>query len=199
MRFDPGNVRPPEKRVLARSGCPPSRTNDFREMAAAACDLVQESAEPLALFRTMEIRKLEAELVDAGEITFRSRSLSRFIEDAGRLTVFLVTLGEGPEGDVRRLQKAGKHTDALFADSASSCMVEETARSLQRRLSERFSNYVSTGRYAPGFGDLALSCQREILTLVEGESEGVTLQPDSMMIIPVKSGTGVIGWIPQVN
>jgi 5-methyltetrahydrofolate--homocysteine methyltransferase len=117
------------------------------------------------------------------------------MKGAEKLSFLLVTIGPGPETEVRRLQKEGYHTRSFFLDAAASCMVEKVARELHGRLATEFPNYRGTARFAPGFGDFPVSFQEEIMNILGGRSIGVSLRRDSFILRPVKSGTGVIGWI----
>ncbi len=197
--FDPATVLPGEDRVLARSGCPPSRRGRFGTEARGALEVLSRVAEPRALVRTLDVTELDGKVLATDEVRLQSASLARFMKGAVRVSLFLVTIGPVPERTASRMREAGQHTASYFLDAASSSMVEELLRKLHRKLSTRFPGFISTARFAPGFGDFHLSVQSDLFDLLEGGRVGVSLREGSCMLTPVKSGTGVIGWISQTS
>jgi hypothetical protein len=195
MEFDPGQTLPPEDRVLMRSGCPPSRRGRFGAEAREAIEHLFRFAVPRALVRTVEVAEITREGIRTEVIDLSSSSLARFMRNAQWLSVFLVTLGAGPEKECRDLQELGQMNRAFFLDSAASCMVDEVSRALQRRLASQTTAFLPNGRFSPGFGDFQLSAQADIMGLLDGKKVGVRMRSDSYMLVPVKSGTGVMGWI----
>lgn len=195
--FDPTAVLPGEDRVLARSGCPPSRRGRFGTEARKALQVLSRVAEPRALVRTLDVTELDADVLATDDIRLKSASLARFMKGADRVSLLLATIGPGPEGKASRMREAGRYTESYFIDAAASAMVEELLRKLHRKLSSRFPGLVSTARFAPGFGDFDLSVQADLVSLLDGSRAGVSVREGSCMLTPVKSGTGVIGWISQ--
>ncbi|MBN2586332.1 MAG: hypothetical protein JXA64_00105 [Candidatus Fermentibacteraceae bacterium] len=193
--FDPLETLPEEDRVLARSGCPPSRRGRFGAEAREAIESLSRAAQPEAIVSTMDVRVITEDEVVTGEMHLKSASLARFMKGAEKVSVFLVTLGSRPEREARRLQDEGCYTRSFFLDAAASCMVDRLARELHRRLTGEFPGCRATARFAPGFGDFSLASQEDIIVHLGGGSIGVSLQRDSYTLLPVKSGTGVIGWI----
>lgn len=197
VSFDPKAILPVEDRVLARSGCPPSKRGGFGRDVGEALERLSVLALPRAMHVTMDVVGITGDGVTARGIVLESSSLARFMRRAEKVSVYLATIGPGPEKECRELQDRGLMSRAFFLDSAASCMVEEVSRSLQRLLADGLPGLSATGRFAPGFGDFQLSAQRQILGLLDGNRIGVRLETDSCMLRPVKSGTGVIGWIRQ--
>ncbi len=193
--FDPLETLPEEDRVLARSGCPPSRRGHFGVEAREAIDSLSRTATPEALVSTMDVRDISEDEVVTAEMNLKSASLANFMRGAEKVSVFLVTVGFLPEREAGRLQDEGSYTRSFFLDAAASCMVEKLARELQRKLTGKLPGYRATARFAPGFGDFSLASQEDIIVHLGGDSIGVSLQRDSYTLKPVKSGTGVLGWI----
>jgi len=199
MVFQPLEVLPGEDRVLARTGCPPSRRGGFGVEAGKALGTLSETAVPRAAVLTMRILEIDEELIRTGNIRIQSRSLAGSLSGAELVSLFAVTIGPGPEEEARRLQQEGYHTASFFLDGASSSMVERLSAEVLRRLASKQGVHMPTARFAPGFGDFHLSYQRDIIELLNAGAAGITLQEDSCMLLPVKSGTGVIGWIRPIS
>ena len=153
-----------------------------------------KTAEPLALYRSLKVLETGEEIIRTAEVTFISRSLVRYLREPSVITLFLATAGPGPESRAEELTAGGRHLESYMLDAAASEMVEKIARNLQMRITVEFKGCRSTARFAPGFGDLALDCQREIVDLLGAEEYGICLVEDSCMLVPAKTATGVIGW-----
>ena len=71
--------------------------------------------------------------------------------------------------------------------------VEGACDRLCGRLAEQFPDRQLTDRYSPGYGDLPLAVQREVMEALDcGRTVGITLS-DSLLMTPSKSVTAIIG------
>ncbi len=107
------------------------------------------------------------------------------------LSVMAVTLGPG-------IDPAISHPDPLqgfMNDSAASVAAEALMKKLQIFLSDQLG-MTPTRRAAPGYGDLPLSVQPEIIAMFP--DSGIVCS-EGFMLSPVKSMTGVVGWIQRKN
>jgi len=193
-RWDARLVLPEPDRVLARAGCPPSAGRGLVRNAQAALVILSERSGPAALSSTSSIEIRDDEAVHMGGIVLRSRDLARMLKNSQKATVFLVTLGGGPGESVQRLQEKGEHALAHMLDAAASAMVEKCAGLLQETLSGEMEDHGTSMRYAPGYGDLGLECQADILEFLQGSRLNVAFRRTSYMLEPTKSTTGVMGW-----
>jgi len=73
--------------------------------------------------------------------------------------------------------------------------VEELCRRVHEEASRSMPGLDSTVRFAPGYGDFHLSGQKIILDMLDVRGIGISLDPVSFTLMPLKSATGVIGWI----
>lgn len=199
VHFQCDEVVPDTDRIIARSGCPPAKRKSLKDPVKNSVEELMNTAEPLALYRNLEVLETGDNIIRTDEITFESRSLVKYLGSPCIITLFLATAGPGPESRAKELSANGRHLESYMLDSAASEMVEKTARELQMRIAGEMIAYRSTARFAPGFGDLALDCQREIVDLLKAEKHGIGLVEDSCMLVPVKSTTGVIGWHRRKN
>ena len=126
-----------------------------------------------------------------------SGNIGEFLEQADRVAVFAVTVGE----EISHLaESAAKDGDALSAwviDALGSCAVESAADALMLHLRRQLQNgQALTLRYSPGYCGMDIGQQRKLFQLVQADSVGVTLMP-SMLMHPLKSITGLVGFAPQ--
>lgn len=169
---------PSLKQVLWRSGCPPDKAgNDITESAGKAI----QSLSSLSTHWCGSVYLTEEEAPDSISRIFPGKNLS----------IMAVTLGRG----IQSLIPETGDLQAFMIDSAASVAVESYMKKLQLFLSDELK-MVSTKRAAPGYGDIPLSVQREIISMFP--DSGITCN-DEFMLSPVKSMTGVVGWIQQEN
>lgn len=196
MRLSPPirELLPDLNRVLARAGCPPGRSGGLEDSVREAIMTLDRCARPEVLCRTFPVESMDAGVLLAGGTAFRSADLCRRLAGASSVSLFVATLGPGPEDTSRSLSLEGRHLAGFLLDAAASSTVERLCRRVHGILSSTMDGYESTVRFAPGYGDFPLSGQREILELLGAGGIGVTLTPESHTLQPLKSATGVMGW-----
>ena len=84
---------------------------------------------------------------------------------------------------------------AVVMQAAAVAMLEDYCDEVNRQLKLRYEQdgkYLRP-RFSPGYGDFSLECQREIAAALElSKRIGITLT-DSLLMVPTKSVTAVIG------
>ena len=71
--------------------------------------------------------------------------------------------------------------------------VEGGCDRLCARLAQQFPDRQLTDRFSPGYGDLTLEMQRDVMAALDcGRTIGITLT-DSLLMTPSKSVTAIIG------
>ena len=105
------------------------------------------------------------------------------------MILFAATLGAGAD---RCILKYGKTAPsrAMLADAVGSAMIEHWCDVLNAELT---AGKESKPRYSPGYGDVPLTIQKDILTLLDAQRKlGITLS-DTCFMTPTKSVTAFIG------
>ncbi len=117
--------------------------------------------------------------------------------DAREVIVAACTLGEAAARAIRRAfikeMALGVKTDAC-----ASAMADGEMARFEREMTERYRarGLYLTDRFSPGYGDLPLSVQRDLCALLDTpRTLGVTVN-ESMLLIPEKSVTAVMGICP---
>jgi hypothetical protein len=197
MNPPPERLAPEPRRVLARAGCPKSAGNSLLKPATFAIERLLALARPAAFSADLPVLSSDENTIELEGLTIRSSDMAKKLSGSSFLTIFLATIGPGPEESCRALSESGRLTEALLLDAAASEMVELLLRSAHRQASLRMSGFIGTARYAPGYGDFSLSHQAFIVDALGGDSTGVMVMKDSYMLVPQKSTTGVVGWRKQ--
>ncbi len=132
--------------------------------------------------------------VHIGELVFESKTLSYHLKDCHQAVVLCATLGVEID---RLLHKLGISDIAKCAvlQAASSAYLEykldEYCNGVAQQ--ERARGNLTHTRYSPGYGDLALECQREVLDILSaGKKIGVGTT-DAFALTPTKTVTAIVG------
>lgn len=148
------------------------------------CELV---AQPRALWRSFEPRSL----------SLPGRDIARHLDGAVEVVLMAVTLGHGIDRELRRLSLVDPLRQVMF-DAAATAAVERLAN---RTESEVRAEAAGRGlhcswRFSPGYGDLPLDVQPDLLRRLNAARRlGITLTPSRLMV-PTKSVTAIIGVHP---
>lgn len=149
---------------------------------------VRRASSPKASCAEIEI-DICGDEVNLGGLTVQSRNLAKNLEGCGRGCIMAVTLGAGVDMLLRRksVTSAAEH---FVCDAVASAFAETAAD-----MAEEFflGNCAHRPRFSPGYGDLTLSIQRDVLGICDAEKLlGIRLS-DTNLMIPTKSITAIIG------
>ena len=128
------------------------------------------------------------------EFSAESRNLKKNLKVCGQVRVFVATVGIGADQLIQRYERF-RVSRAVVFQAMAAAVIEEYCDSLNRRWREEYEarGLYLRPRFSPGYGDFPLECQREILERLEaGKKIGLTLT-DSLIMMPSKSVTAVIG------
>ena len=172
------------------------RAGDATEALASLMEECIREAEdcldPRVCFRYFPIR-VNGNSLDLGFATVESASLSRHLAGCEEIVLLAVTLGLGIDRLVARysrvsparalcLQALGTERVECLCDLA--CSYFET---------ERFAGFETQSRFSPGYGDLSLSLQTEIIRALDCPRQiGLSLR-ESLLMTPTKSVTAIVG------
>lgn len=163
-------------------------TDEEDRRVSESIDELMSIATPLSSHRVFPLTVSEGKLSVPAEINLNYPDLYRLLENSHSVLLIAATLGLELD---RRLRYYAK-TDAsklVIMDAAASALIEKYCDDLQEKLP--FTGY--TFRFSPGYGDVPLTMQKEIVRILETEKRiGLTLT-GSLLMIPQKSMTGIVG------
>jgi len=131
---------------------------------------------------------------DAGEIFFpfgtvRSKALERSLAGCEEAYVFCATAGIGADRLISRYAVA-EPARSVIADAVATAAVEAFCDSLCASFGG--SGYLRP-RFSPGYGDLSLEYQSEVLRYLDAARKINVQLTQSMMMVPSKSVTAIAG------
>ncbi len=127
-------------------------------------------------------------------IMLTGKSVNTLLEDSKRCVLFAITLGEGAERLLRKMQLVNM-SKAVIMDACASSMIEQACNGYEEQIKDAYADQkvYFTDRFSPGYGDLKLSVQKEVCKVLETEKTiGVIATKDGIMI-PRKSITSILG------
>ena len=130
--------------------------------------------------------------LDLGFAKTDSRDLRQHLEDCDEILLFACTAGAETD---RRIVRAKLLSPArgLLMHAIGAQQVEGGCDRLCGQLAEQFPDKQLTDRFSPGYGDLPLEMQKDVMTALDcGRTVGITLT-DSLLMTPSKSVTAIIG------
>ena len=136
--------------------------------------------------------KREGDWLDLDFARTDSRDLRSHLEDCGEIILFACTAGAEMDRRISRA-KVGSPAKGLLMHAIGAQQVEGGCEKLCGRLAEQFPDRQLTLRYSPGYGDLPLALQRDVMEALDcGRTVGITLS-ESLLMTPSKSVTAIIG------
>ena len=174
---------------------------DFPEkLVDEACNIVMMSKEPQTVWTVYPYDCCHACVQAPDEYFIPGNSLRKHLSSATQVIFLSATVGEMVEEAASDAFAKGEYALGMLIDAAATAAVEQTADELEKLLANKFAQlgFKMTFRFSPGYGDWDLSEQGKVAKLANAEAIGVTLT-DSLMLMPRKSITAVIGLCPDIE
>lgn len=171
--------------VLRYSGCGKNVETRLEKLASQSITEILSVARPRAVVTRLGVH-FEGDEADLGFYKCKSSSLRQFLGGDCEAYVFAATLGIGVDRLIMRYSPI-LQSRAVMLSSAGSAVIEAFCDKLCRDELD----CPEQKRFSPGYGDLPLELQREILECLDASRLiGLTLT-ESMMLSPSKSVTAI--------
>ena len=170
--------------------------NADRETAAAVESTARELEARLVPRYVYKIFAVEqtacgVSLPEAG-LSLPGKLAGRMLQSCGQAALLCCTLGA--EFDrLLRMAQARDMAKAAMLNACGSAYVEAGCEEVEKEIAARYPHSYLTDRFSPGYGDLPLPVQPDLLNALNAEKRlGVTLT-DTCLMLPAKSVTAIIG------
>ena len=137
-------------------------------------------------------------VLDHTSLRSKGNSIYEHLKDAKRVAVMAATLGAAFEKQIQVAEKMSM-TKALVLDSCGTEYIEKVCDTIEEEIKQVAARegYTTNFRFSPGYGDLPLEQQPEIIRLLDTSRKiGLTCTP-TLIMLPRKSVTALIGFLPQ--
>ncbi len=191
--IDPNTVIIPERELCSRLGFLGERTipPQFKDRVDSALSRTRGIAKPTALVIDLKAIPHQQGL-GFGEIVIYGSLAKKHLAGCSEISVILLTLG----GEFDRLIYSDPEDQlgSFFLDGIGSELAEYSVREVDRILRARRPDMVGSSRISPGYGDLPLSLNRDIVRIIDGGDIGVFIVDGSFEMSPRKTISAFIGW-----
>jgi len=154
---------------------------------------------PKFVYGSYENRLTDKGVILAGtNLVFQGEDIKEHLKYSKEVIVMATTIGSKIETRIKFYEKSNL-TKALILDSCATTAVEEVCDQIEEYIKSEANkkNLSITFRYSPGYGDLPLTIQGELLSILKADKTiGLTASAHHLLF-PRKSVTAIIGLIPM--
>ncbi len=143
---------------------------------------------PRVCYREYSICREET-AYDLGFARIESRDLDRALEGCDSVIVFAATIGAAVDRLIQRYSRIAP-LRALMIDAVCTERIETLCDTFERDMTEGIYH---RPRYSPGYGDVPLDVQKDIVRALDTGGQIGVLLGESMLMIPTKSVSAFIG------
>lgn len=168
-------------------------TDEQMTMINDCAELLKEQITPSWVYRLFGLERSEEGLTLSGtSLLLRGRSIAEHLDGCESCILLCATAGVKAD-ELIRLKESENILLGVMTDALASAAAEAVCNAAEREIADRLPGRSLTWRFSPGYGDLPLDIQPQILDILDaGKRAGVTCT-DSFLLIPRKSVTAVIG------
>lgn len=187
-----------EKEVLRYLGCGGKPVDEQLRGSVASCiETLLKACTPKSVSRVLPVAFLSGG-VQLGKLTVGGSDLRNHIRGCEKAILFAATLGVQADLLIERASKTDMSRAAIL-QAAAAAMTESYCDEREAVIAAEAAKeglYLRP-RYSPGYGDFAITHQRDILAMMDCPKRIGLTMTESCMLVPTKSVTAVIGLTPE--
>lgn len=166
---------------------------NFRSLTEKCERDVLDAAKPRFVYRIFDIVSRENGVhLDGTSLVLQGENIKALVKECPRVGVFAATLGTDVDSLIRRLE-ATDITYGFIADNLASALIEQVCDKVEEEIINALGGVTLTTRFSCGYGDLPLESQGEFLKSVDAQNKIGLCMTDTLIMIPRKSVTAVMG------
>jgi len=137
-------------------------------------------------------------LLEGTNLVLQGKDIKEHLKDSKEVTVMAVTVGSKIETKIKFYEKSNL-TKALILDACATTAVEEICDEIEEHIKAKanLNDLSITFRYSPGYGDLPLNIQGDIIGILKADKTIGLTASTHHLLFPRKSVTAIIGSIPM--
>lgn len=148
-----------------------------REDIDRVIDEIEKEVEKVAAPRTVHAE------IDVSSLPWDSNTIKKAMHGCKKAVIFAATLGAGVDRFIMQ-KECSNISEAVIAQAVAAALIEEVCDALQ-------GEYESYPRVSPGYGDIPLSAQKEILKMLDATTKIGLSVTEALMLVPTKSVTAI--------
>ncbi len=156
-------------------------------------ELLEKSLKPAVIYRIFDLDEtFYGVKLKLSNITFAGEDIRRHLAGCEKCVLLCATAGLKADELIRRAQTEDISL-GFMTDCLASAAVEAVCNRLEQELIEMLPDWHFTWRFSPGYGDLPLSVQPQILDVLNAQKRAGVSCLESLLMVPSKSVTAIIG------
>lgn len=157
-----------------------------------AVDITNKVIEPRTVWKLCKLDMSEEVYITDFNLTLPGTDIKKALTGCKEAVLLCVTIGNDFDMEVSKLMLSDKALGVLV-NAAGVQAVEKLANTLQREIDESLESKKTLPRFSPGYGDLPLEVQSDLVRILNTEKYvGVRLN-ESLLMNPTKSVTAIAG------
>lgn len=158
-----------------------------------ARNILEKEVKFKAVYKVFDIKKEEDVKVLGTNLVLLGKDIKSLLLECERCVLMAVTLGQGVDNLLRKLQVTNLN-QAIVTDFCASSMIEELCNQFEKQIRDKFDETIFfTDRFSAGYGDLPLNIQRNFCDVLDAQKKAGLSVSNSGILIPRKSITAIIG------
>lgn len=127
-----------------------------------------------------------------GLAPIHSAALAKNLRDCSKALLFSATIGSGADRQ-RMITQVRSPAQAVVLDAMGSAAIEALCNNLCNTWREAYAPLQLRPRFSPGYGDLPLALQQELLRLLDSSRQAGISLTEGLMMLPHKSVSAIVG------
>jgi len=182
--------------ALRYMGCPPEKADPATLALARTCgEQLLAVIRPRWAYQVFDLN-FEAAGLRLGPLLLPGEGLKDHLTGCKKAVLFCATLGGEADALIRRSQVTDM-ARAFALDACAAAAVEQVCDAIEEELKARFPGCSFPSRYSPGYGDLPLEVQSDLLALLDAPRKVGLTSTASHILLPRKSVTAILGVADQ--
>lgn len=184
---------PDTHEVLRYMGCPPEGADrSLIDMVHECADALVKAAQPRWTSRAYSVaREREGVRISSG-LLLPGKDILGHLRGCEQVVLFCATLSSSVDQLIRRAQSRDT-LHALCLDCCATAAVEQLCDWVEEQIHSQYPQSYFPFRYSPGYGDLPLSVQGPLLSLLDAPRKVGLCASSSHILTPRKSVTALVG------
>ena len=183
--------------ALRYMGCPPEKADlATRALAQSCAQELIPVLRPRWAYRVFDIVQEEGGVRLSCGLLLPGEDLKGHLAGCDRAALFCATLGAGADALIRRWESADM-ARALALDCCAAAAVEQVCDQIEGEFQGMFPGCHFPFRFSPGYGDLPITLQNQLLDLLDAPRRVGLTASASHILIPRKSVTAILGVADQ--
>lgn len=171
--------------------------NELDNLIDKCIEEVKNESRPLYIYKVFDVEKSQEGIRVVGtNLILKGNDIYSHLKDAKKCAIMAATLGVSIDNRIRITGKLDM-TKSFILDATATDMIEKVCDKAESEIINLANSegFKTNFRYSPGYGDLPIDIQGEIINILNAnKSIGLTTTPSSILI-PRKSVTAILGFL----